>query len=196
MDSTVLAYWLADRGFEVFPFFIDYGQHCAAVELSTARAVLPPGVANRIEVLHLGDVFRASESLLISEVNLWERIVSADDLMLPYRNLLFLIAGCARAATRGFAQLYSAFINSNHAKEIDAGRQFLDGVRSLALGVGGVSVEMPFRDMSKADVARIGVKLGVPIALTYSCQVNSRSHCGACPNCVDRLGALGAINEN
>ncbi|RKI09816.1 7-cyano-7-deazaguanine synthase [Corallococcus sp. AB030] len=195
LDSTVLAYWLSSKGFDVYPIFIDYGQHCAKIELQTAKTVLPPTIRDRIEVLHLGDVFSSSKSLLISETNLWEREVSADELILPYRNLFFLVSGCARAATLGLRHLYSAFINSNHAAEIDAGRAFLDGVHKLTLGVGGVSIEMPFRDMSKTEVAQLGISLSAPVAHTYSCQANSASHCGACPNCVDRLTALQAIHE-
>jgi 7-cyano-7-deazaguanine synthase len=195
MDSTVLAFWLVSQGLDVWPFFIDYGQHCAERELTTARTVLPRSIAERIETVRVGDVFRPSKSILISETNLWERTVSASELHLPYRNLFFLVTGCALAATRGLGALYSAFINSNHAMEIDAGRTFLDGVRQLAGNVGGVALEMPFREMSKTEVAQLGAQLGAPIALTFSCQANAQAHCGACPNCVDRLHALQAIIE-
>ena len=45
LDSTTLAYWLQERGIEVMPIFLDYGQHCVAKEWETVRQVLPAGCA-------------------------------------------------------------------------------------------------------------------------------------------------------
>jgi 7-cyano-7-deazaguanine synthase len=190
MDSTVLTYWMLHRGLEPTPVFFDYGQHCAATELSFARSVLPPSTASRLEVLTLGGIFSHSQSRLIVAADLWRDRVAAADIILPYRNLLLLAAGVAFAASANATSLYSAFINSNHATEIDATRSFLTSVSTLVQAVGSVKVEMPFRDLPKKDVAKLGVELGAPVDRTFSCQVNPYEHCGACPNCVDRLEAL------
>jgi 7-cyano-7-deazaguanine synthase len=119
--------------------------------------------------------------------------VIPSDLIVPYRNLLLLSAGATYAASIGYQTLYSAFINSNHALEIDATKEFLDGVTRMFGRIGGIKLEMPFRDMTKTEVALLGFTLGVPIAKTYSCQVSSKVHCGSCPNCVDRIEALSAV---
>jgi 7-cyano-7-deazaguanine synthase len=58
---------------------------------------------------------------------------------------------------------------------------------------GSVKIIMPFRNFSKIDVANLGISLKVPIASTYSCQVNSKNPCGVCPNCVDRINALNSL---
>lgn len=194
MDSTVLAYWMAARGIEASVAFFDYGQHCVDTEFSTLQQVLPTGWSERIHRIRLADLFSGSPSLLIRQPDLWNDQVIAADLILPYRNLLFLSAGAAYCATTGASKLFSAFINSNHAREIDATRAFLDSVDSLIHGAGGVQLEMPFRELAKADVARLGTELGVPVAITYSCQANATVHCGACPNCVDRLEALRQVS--
>jgi 7-cyano-7-deazaguanine synthase len=110
--------------------------------------------------------------------------------MLPYRNLFLLATAVAFAASRGSSVALAAFINSNLASEIDATSAFLKGVGSLVNETGNVELEMPFRNMSKVEVARMGLALNVPIASTYSCQANAIEHCGACPNCVERLNAL------
>jgi 7-cyano-7-deazaguanine synthase len=190
LDSTVLTHWMLNSGLDPTPVFFDYGQHCAATELAFARSVLPPKTASRLEVLTLDGVFRHSQSRLIVAADLWRERVIAPDIILPYRNLLLLSAGVAFAASVSATSLYSAFINSNHATEIDATRSFLSSVSTLVQAVGAVRVEMPFRDLSKREVAKIGVDLGVPVDRTFSCQVNPHGHCGACPNCVDRLDAL------
>jgi len=190
LDSTVLAYWLLSRGVSFRCLFLDYGQHCANTELATLREILPAAERTKVHVARVGTLLEASPSRLVREADLWLDRVVASDLIIPYRNLLFLSAGSAYAASIGAQTLYSAFINSNHALEIDATREFLDGVTKLFGKVGGVRLEMPFRDMTKTEVARIGLSLGAPIAKTYSCQVSSTVHCGSCPNCVDRIEAL------
>lgn len=195
MDSTVLAHWMADKGLSTCVVFFDYGQHCVDTEFRTLLEVLPPGWAERVHRIRLGDLFANSRSRLIREPDLWNESVVAADLILPYRNLLFLGAGAAFCASIGASLLFSAFINSNHAREIDATRVFLDSIGDLITETGNVQIKMPFREMSKADVARLGSEMGVPIAMTYSCQANANIHCGACPNCVDRIEALRQVDE-
>jgi 7-cyano-7-deazaguanine synthase len=194
MDSTVLAYWLERREVPVRPLFIDYGQHNSEVELETLARTLPRCFAGQVHTARLATVFSGSRSRLLHEANLWTEDVTADDLFLPYRNLFLLAAGAAYAASHGFTELYAAFINSNHAREIDATRVFLDSLSSFFSSAGAVGIHMPFRDYSKEEVARLGLGLDAPIALTYSCQIASRVHCGACPNCVDRLAAFRALS--
>ncbi|REJ91783.1 MAG: 7-cyano-7-deazaguanine synthase [Planctomycetota bacterium] len=190
LDSTVLAYWLRKNGVHFRPVFIDYGQHCAAAELATLKRVLPADISSRIQCINVGDIYAGSSSRMIAEADLWQDHVEADDLYLPYRNLLLLSIGSAYAQAHGYGALYSAFINSNHAKEIDCSAEFFGRLDSLLSEYGSVRVEMPFREYSKSQVARLGIKLGVPIGATYSCQVSSNVPCGVCPNCVDRLDAL------
>ncbi|MFS0559038.1 7-cyano-7-deazaguanine synthase [Brevibacillus sp. 179-C9.3 HS] len=193
MDSTVMAFWLQNQGKKVLPLFIDYGQHFRDTELETLRVVLPEQMKDAIEIINIGDIYRHSTSRMIIEPNLWEDDVVADDLYLPYRNLLFLSAAASFAQSLGIKEVYSAFINSNHAKEIDCSKEFFDRLGGLLENYGTVQIKMPFRDLSKQEVAQLGIRLGVPIAITYSCQAHSNTHCGVCPNCVDRLTALNSI---
>ena len=194
LDSTTLAYQLRDEGLEVVPLFIDYGQHCALTELSTLRAVLPADVTTHIACVDVSDVYAGTASWLISEPNLWEDDVSHDDLYLPYRNLLLITIGSRYARARQIAIGDAAFINSNHALELDCSARFFTELHRLLSLYGGVEVRMPFREMTKTKKpAHRGVALGVPIAATFSCQAQSVTPCGACPNCVDRLAALSAV---
>jgi|SRR5713226_6074600 len=193
LDSTTLAYWLRRRKIQFIPLFVNYGQHCAKTELETLAHVLPKAYSRQIEVVDIGDVYKGCDSLLIRETNLWNSIVVADDLYLPYRNLLLLATGAAFAQSRRYSILYTAFINSNHAKELDCSSEFFNQLSRVLRDYGSVRIRMPFRNMSKKQVARIGLKLGVPVASTFSCQAASVAPCGACPNCVDRLQALNSL---
>jgi 7-cyano-7-deazaguanine synthase len=190
LDSTVLLYWALRQNYSVLPLFIDYGQHCRQAELDALLSIMPSELISALRIVTVSDVFRGSPSRLIRETNLWQERIAPDELLLPYRNLFLLVAGSAYAASHGASVLLSAFINSNHAYEIDASASFLGGVESLVAGIGGVRLEMPFRNWSKTEVASMGLALGVPIGRTFSCQINSQEHCGACPNCVERLRAF------
>lgn len=192
LDSTTVAYLLIEKGKLVQPIFFDYGQHCVEKEWQRVNEVLPPAIL-RPERINISDLFIGSGSRLIVEADLWHDEVKDDDLYIPYRTFLFFAAAAARAQTLGILEVYTGFINSNHAKEIDCTSDFMNKLDSLTEGIGPVRFVSPFRYSSKAEVARESLRLGVPIGRTFSCQASSRHPCGACPNCVERLVALREI---
>lgn len=189
LDSTTVCHLLASEGTEVQPIFFDYGQHCAKTEWAKVNEVLPLE-ALPPERLNISDIFKGSQSRMMVEPDLWKEAVSDDDLYLPYRTMLFFAVAAARAQTLQILDVYSGFINSNHAKEIDCSTAFMNGLEELSKGVGAVRFHAPFREKTKADVVRRALELGVPIGRTFSCQASSSFPCGACPNCVERLKAL------
>lgn len=189
LDSTTVAYQLRAADIEVYPIFFDYGQHCVEVEWGRVNEVLPNDVRPP-ERLNIADIFKGSRSRLIREADLWIEEVNDEDLYIPYRTFLFFGAAAARAQTVGIFEVYTGFINSNHAKEIDCTAAFMNSLDGLTSTIGPVRFNSPFRYSSKAEVARAAVDLGVPIGRTYSCQASAHFPCGACPNCVERLTAL------
>lgn len=193
MDSTVLAYDLAQKGKSIILLFLDYGQHCVETEFQTLKKVAPELYKSNIRIIKIGDIYKESNSRMIIEANLWVDNVVADDLYLPYRNLLFLSIASAYAQSLGSRNVYSAFINSNHAKEIDCSMEFFTKLEILLESYGSVKINMPYRELSKTEVARLGIEFGAPIAATYSCQINSKTPCGACPNCVDKIDAINSL---
>jgi 7-cyano-7-deazaguanine synthase len=195
LDSTTLAFLLVRDEISFVPLFINYGQHCAETELSTAQSVLPPSVRLDLKRIDIADVYRGTPSRLISEPDLWKEPVEDSDLYLPYRNILFLSVGSAYAQAHDINVVYAAFIDSNHAKEIDCSAEFFRRLTELLAEYGSVEIRMPFRDFSKQRVVELAAELGVPIGITYSCQASSAVPCGACPNCVERLAALRAVEE-
>jgi 7-cyano-7-deazaguanine synthase len=192
LDSTTVAYWLREQGIGIVPIFFDYGQHCVEKEWTTVQSVLPKDGVLQPSKIDISDIFRGSRSRLIREPDLWTEQVLDDDLYVPYRTLLFFSAGASCAQTRGLTEVYSGFINSNHAKEIDCSAGYLNGLDALAADVGPVRFRIPFRDWSKVQVVLEAARLKVPIGATYSCQLLSDTPCGACANCVERLIAIEA----
>lgn len=195
LDSTTLAYWLEEQNISFISVFIDYGQHCAQKELETLRKVLPSSVVPLLECIDIKGVYKYSRSRFIQPANLWKDKITAEDLYIPYRNVLLLSIGASFAQTLGIDKVYSGFINSNHAKEIDCSNDFFNHIEQILSDYGSVKVEMPFRYYSKYQVAKIGIELNAPIGSTYSCQASPEIPCGACPNCVDRLDALKKLED-
>ncbi len=189
LDSTTVAYSLQREGMDVIPVFFDYGQHCVETEWDRVNEVLPSAM-KKPERFDISDIFRGSSSRLIREADLWKDNVQDDDLYVPYRTMLFFAAAAARAQTMGISDVYTGFINSNHAKEIDCTAEFMNKLDGLINNIGPVRFTSPFRYCSKTEVAQAALSLGVPIGRTYSCQASSDFPCGACPNCVERLRAL------
>lgn len=195
LDSTVLAYKLLNEKKRIIPLFINYGQHCVSTEFDRLNLVLPKIMLKDLKIINISDIYELSTSKMINESNLWQDEINANELILPYRNLLILVVASSFAETLNIKKVYSAFINSNHAKEIDCTANFFNNTSSILKEVGNISLEMPFRNLSKYDVAKLGLYLKAPIEKTFSCQVNSQIPCGACPNCVDRIEAMEKILE-
>jgi len=54
-----------------------------------------------------------------------------------------------------------------------------------------IAIDAPFVTMDKSEVVRLGVTLGVPLALTLSCMNPQRGlHCGQCSKCRERRDAF------
>ncbi|WP_207802064.1 7-cyano-7-deazaguanine synthase [Flavobacterium aquariorum] len=195
LDSTTLAYYFIKNEIEFIPLIINYGQHCFETELNRLKQVLPVEYIGKIEIIDVSDIYKYSTSKFIKAPDLWNEEVNADDLYIPYRNVLLLTIGASFARTMGMDKVYSAFINSNHAKEIDCSSNFFDSLDVLLEEYGAVKILMPFRNFSKYEVAKLGIDLNAPIGITFSCQASPNIPCGACPNCVDRLDALKQIEK-
>lgn len=193
LDSTTLMYLFENEDINFIPLFINYGQHCVEKEFNTLQEVIPLKYKNKIEVIDVSSIYKYSKSRFIKPADLWEEEISADDLYIPYRNVLLLTIAASFAQTVGMSKVYSAFINSNHAKEIDCSSSFFDKLEDLLSDYGSVKIEMPFRSFSKYEVAKLGIKYHAPIGSTFSCQASPLIPCGACPNCVDRLEAIRKI---
>ena len=64
--------------------------------------------------------------------------------------------------------------------------------RALTLGLDHpIEISAPFAAMHKSDVVRLGLELGVPLALTLSCMNPANgTHCGRCSKCRERRDAF------
>src|SRR5438874_3087594 len=114
----------------------------------------------------------------------------------PARNLIFLSVAMGVAEARD-ADVVVIGVNAlDYSGYPDCRPEFIEsfrGTAALALkrGVEGrpVDIRTPLIHLSKADIVRLGVEIGAPLDLTWSCYLGGPSPCGECDAC--RLRAKG-----
>ncbi len=200
MDSATLL-WLAKELFdEVYAISFDYGQR-HKVELKYAKELAKDaGVKEHfiVEIPH----YRAlkGSALIDEEVEVPSGEYPENEppiTTVPMRNLIFLSIASAFADN-----LEIPYIGIGvHALDVpypDCRPEFITAAEA-AINAGSVYVAKtkgrmhifaPFLGMSKTDIARLGVKLGVPYEKTYSCYRGTEPPCGECPTCIQREEAL------
>ena len=114
----------------------------------------------------------------------------------PARNLIFLAVAMGVAEARDVDAVYLGVNALDYSGYPDCRPEFIDSFRqtaALALkrGVEGrpVDIRTPLIDLSKADIVRLGVDVGAPLELTWSCYLGGERPCGECDAC--RLRAKG-----
>ncbi len=114
----------------------------------------------------------------------------------PFRNGLFLSVAASIALSKGCSQIYYGAHADDSAGNAypDCSPVFNDAMNKAIYEGSGrqLTVKAPFVNMNKAQVVGIGLKLGVPYELTWSCYEGQDRPCGVCGTCIDRISAFKA----
>jgi 7-cyano-7-deazaguanine synthase len=112
---------------------------------------------------------------------------------LPGRNLLLLSKAAVFCARQRIRTLVIGSLGHNPFP--DATEKFFrdfSGAGGAALGH-RLKIAAPFRSLTKDQVIRRGVRLGLPLHLSFSCISPRRGrHCGRCNKCAERRRAFHA----
>lgn len=117
----------------------------------------------------------------------------------PFRNGLMLSAVASLAASIYEDEDVDIYLGA-HADDAagaayaDCTPAFTEAMKdAIYLGTyGKVKVKAPLVDRNKAEVVRLGIELGVPYELTWSCYEGGDVPCGKCGTCIDRANAFAA----
>ena len=208
-SSTLLARAVGDYGREnVVALSVFYGQkHVKEVENAKAIAARY-GVKQRF--LDLTEVFADSDcSLLSASANDIPKQTYAEQLdegqsplvstYVPFRNGLFLSCAASVALSLGCDVVMYGAHHDDWADDAypDCSLDFVEAMRrSIEVGSGHqLTLEAPFVTWSKADIVKLGLELGVPFELTWSCYEGGDRPCGQCATCLDRQAAFEANSE-
>jgi 7-cyano-7-deazaguanine synthase len=116
----------------------------------------------------------------------------------PFRNGLFLSSAASIALSRDCSVIYygAHADDSAGAAYPDCSPVFNNAMNEAIWEGSGhqLRIEAPFVNVSKADVVRMGLEIGVPYELTWSCYEGGEEPCGKCATCIDRAAAFAANN--
>lgn len=112
----------------------------------------------------------------------------------PNRNMLLLSIATGYAESSGMTDVFYGAQAQDEYGYWDCTRDFVDGINAvLGLNRGrSVTIHAPFVDMSKADVVKLGLELGIDYGHTWTCYRGGQVPCGTCPSCVERAKAFEA----
>ena len=197
LDSMVCAGIARERGYSVIALTVDYNQR-HRVELDAARTIAAL-LAHRHIILPL-DLRAFGGSALTSDIpvpkdGLGEGIPAT---YVPARNTIFLSLSLGLAEASGARDLFIGVNALDYSGYPDCRPEFIAEFQRVAnlatkAGVEGdrFTVQAPLQHMTKADIAREAMRLGLDASLSHSCYdpLADGRHCGQCDAC--RLRAKG-----
>lgn len=112
----------------------------------------------------------------------------------PFRNGLFLSSASAIALSKGCEVIYYGPHADDSAGNAypDCSEIFNDAM-GMAIYEGSghqLKIVAPFVNITKKDIVAMGIKLGVPYELTWSCYEGKDEPCKVCGTCRDRREAF------
>ena len=138
------------------------------------------------------EIPKESYSAQIEETN-GEKPVST---YVPFRNGLFLSTAASIALSKDCSVIYYGAHSDDAAGFAypDCSDVFNNAMNTAIYEGSGhqLKIEAPFINMNKAQVVKMGLELGAPYELTWSCYEGGDRPCGKCGTCIDRQAAFEA----
>ena len=202
-SATVLAIARAD-GFSCHALSVDYGQRHDAELAAAARVAVALGAVEhrtaRLDLSIFGGSALTDRSIEVPTGGV--RTGEIPITYVPARNTIFLSLALAYAETRGAQDLFFGANAVDYSGYPDCRPEYMQAFERLANLATKAGVEgQPFRlhtpliQLTKAEIIRRGIALGVDYALTVSCyQADDEGRaCGSCDACrLRRAGFLAA----
>lgn len=201
LDSATVLAMALEAGFDPMPLTFDYGQR-HKIELDAANDVCRSLNVTAPLVQHL-DLRAFGGSALTDDVDVPKGRTSAEmdgDIPVTYvpaRNTVFLSLALGLCEAKGAHDIFIGVNAVDYSGYPDCRPQFIEAFEALANlatkeGVEGraIKIHAPLLHLTKAEIIRAGVALGVDYSVTHSCYdpVDGLA-CGDCDSC--RLRAEG-----
>ena len=196
MDSCVCA-TLAARDHQVAAVHVSYGQRTEDRERRAFDAICDRlGIRDRLIVRN--EALRAIGGSALTDANI--AVPKSQALgagvpvtYVPFRNAHFLAVAVSWAEVLGAEKVYIGAVEPDSSGYPDCRpayyRAFNEVVRTGTKD-GAIKVVTPLIAMRKHEIVTLGLELGAPFDLTWSCYQRQDHACGACDSCVLRLRAF------
>jgi 7-cyano-7-deazaguanine synthase len=207
MDSSVCAA-LAARDYDAYAVHFSYGQRTEARELTSAREVAR--IVGIRELLHLKiDLFRRIGGSALTDISIDVPVASAEEesignevpvTYVPFRNAHFLSAAVSWAEVLGARTVLIGAVEQDSSGYPDCRPAYYDAFNQLIrMGTkeGDIRIVTPLIALRKSEIVRLGVELGAPFHVSWSCYTGEAEACGICESCILRLRAFrdaGAVD--
>jgi 7-cyano-7-deazaguanine synthase len=199
MDSCVSAA-LAAREYEVYALHFSYGQRTEARELAAAEAVAKIVGASEFLPLRI-DLFRRIGGSALTDAKIAVPEAGEEDAIggevpvtyVPFRNAHFLAAAVSWAEVLGAEVVFIGAVEQDSSGYPDCRPAYYEAFNELIrLGTkaGAIRVVTPLIAMKKSEIVRLGVEVGAPLHVSWSCYSGEREACGVCESCALRLRAF------
>ena len=200
LDSATTLALATAQGYDTYALSFDYGQR-HAIELKAARNLAKSLGAKQHRVVKIDNGIFAG-SALTDDIDVPkarsenEMATGIPVTYVPARNTIFLSYALAWAEVLGASDIFLGVNAVDYSGYPDCRPEFLRAFEQLAnlatrAGVEGsrFAIHAPLLKLSKAEIIRRGLSLGVDYALTHSCYdpSNDGLACGVCDSCQLRL---------
>jgi 7-cyano-7-deazaguanine synthase len=196
LDSTVCMAMACAEQPEVLALSFDYGQR-HRVELEAAGAIAAHFGADRL-VVSLDASAWGGSALTDATVAVPPGSADPDPNTIPVtyvpaRNIIFLAVALGVAEARDADGVWLGVNALDYSGYPDCRPEFVEAMRVVARigqkrGLEGRPVELrtPLVELTKAQIVRLGVDLGAPLELSWSCYRGGSRPCGDCDACLLR----------
>jgi 7-cyano-7-deazaguanine synthase len=196
MDSCVCAA-LAARDCEAAAVHVSYGQRTEGRERRAFFAICDRlGIRDRLAVRNdalsaIGGSALTDSNIAVPESHAMGRDIPVT--YVPFRNAHFLSVAVSWAEVLGAVKVYIGAVEQDSSGYPDcrpAYYQAFNQVVKLGTKDGQIEIVTPLIQLRKAEIVALGLELGAPLDLTWSCYSQEDRACGVCDSCVLRLRAF------
>jgi len=198
MDSCVCA-TLAARDHDAAAVHISYGQRTEERERQSFLAIsqrlkIHDKLMVRNEALRaIGGSALTDEEIEVPTSDAVGQSIPVT--YVPFRNAHFLAVAVSWAEVLGATKIYIGAVEPDSSGYPDCRPAYYEAFNEVVrTGTkdGKIEIVTPLIAMRKAEIVRLGLELGAPFDLTWSCYSREDRACGVCDSCVLRLRAFTA----
>src|SRR5579871_3426319 len=208
LDSSTTLAIAHSQGFELHTLSFDYGQrHQREVEAAAAVA-RHYGVTRQktvtIDLRAFGGSALTADIAVPHGRSVEEMAHDIPITYVPARNTIFLSFALAYAEVTGANDIFLGINAIDYSGYPDCRPEYLAAYERMANLATKASTQdgrrfrlhAPLITLSKADIVRKGLELGVPFELTWSCYEGGEAACGTCDSCLLRLNGFAEAGRS
>jgi len=198
MDSCVCAA-LAARDHDAAAVHVSYGQRTEERERQSFLAICDR-LKIRDKLLVRNDALRAIGGSALTDASI--AVPRAEHAgqgipvtYVPFRNAHFLAVAVSWAETLNAQKVYIGAVEPDSSGYPDCRPAYYKAFNEVVKAgtkEGRIEIVTPLIAMRKSEIVRLGLELGAPFDLTWSCYSREDRACGVCDSCALRLRAFAA----